>query len=327
MGKLIVEKDRHMRQDYANGMPFLEAHRYYIDWFLKQEWNNEDNIFFSLGDFFHKPYPEPAVYDEAMRWLSGCKFKKIYILIGNHDFKRSLNAYSVDPFQNDPRVEIIYEPQKIDFGKVSALCMPHIFRTKENELSMDAYYSQFIESYEGEQDYLFYHFEDETASFSGKGIDLTSLSGKRCGGHIHTVNNQNYYLNMPVNSRFDERGQDNSLMMLDMETKEETEISVPKTIDYYVVNYPDPLPEVDAQFPIWDFENCNLKKKELYEMYGRIPIRKVKGTLEKTNSEKYENKMEEKKSWPELLDEFGQEKKLSDFLLSNLKQVFTHRAS
>ena len=323
MGKLIVEKDRHLKND----SPFLDAHKAYTDWFHAQAWNSQENIYFSLGDFFHKPYPEPAVYDEAMRWLAGCKFHKMYFLVGNHDFKRSLNAYSVDPFQNDPRVEIIYEPKLLTFGNVSALCMPHIFRTKENQITMDAYYKDFIESYTGTQDYLFYHFEDETASFSGKGIDLTSLSGKRCGGHIHTVNNKNYFLGMPVNSRFDERGQENQLLMVDTESKQEQIVSVPKMLDYYVVQYPDSLPEVDAQFPIWDFENCNLKKKELYEMYGRIPIRKVKGTLEKTNAEKYENKMEEKKSWPELLDEFGKEKKLSDFLLSHLKQVFTHRAS
>ena len=238
---IILEKDRHERGD----SPFFEAHKFYNNWLLDKNFNNESTNFISLGDWFHSSHPTPEEIDEEMRFLSNSKMK-FFLLAGNHDWSGVLKQYSILSFRNLSNVEIICEPcvKTID-GKTFAF-LPHYKNLKVMKELYTNLSEEFINA-----DYVCYHFEDETQH----GIDISYLKGKRFGGHIHTQC-KNYELPMPITSRYDERGLDNGIYNL----TEDKIISVPKLIDYYDIEYGDEVDIGLAMFPMINIKNAPSKQ-------------------------------------------------------------------
>jgi hypothetical protein len=243
---IIIEKDKHLRRDE----PFFNAHKDYFDWLIHQSFNTEDNTFISLGDFFHTAHPTPDEIDLAISALGKLRFKKIYILVGNHCYSSLLKTYSVLPLANNPKVVIISNPCQIKIEDKTFLFLPFYKDELFDLPSMKEYYSSLPEELQT-NDYICHHIEDETVSFGKKntGIDLSYLTGKRIGGHIHK-SLPNYEIGMPVLSRSDERGEQSTLMVID--GNKEFFIPIPKLIDYYDVIYGEKLPEVEAKYPLWD---------------------------------------------------------------------------
>ena len=238
---IILEKDRHERGD----SPFFEAHKFYNNWLLDKDFNNESTNFISLGDWFHSSHPTPEEIDEEMRFLSNSKMK-FFLLAGNHDWSGVLKQYSILSFRNLPNVEIICEPcVKTIEGKTFAF-LPHYKNLKVMKELYTNLSEEFINA-----DYVCYHFEDETQH----GIDISYLKGKKFGGHIHTQC-KNYELPMPITSRYDERGLDNGIYNL----TEDKIISVPKLIDYYDIEYGDEIPIGLAMFPMINIKNAPSKQ-------------------------------------------------------------------
>lgn len=238
---IILEKDRHER----GGSPFFEAHKFYNNWLLNKDFNNESTNFISLGDWFHSSHPTPEEIDEEMRFLSNSKMK-FFLLAGNHDWSGVLKQYSILSFRNLSNVEIICEPcVKTIEGKTFAF-LPHYKNLKVMKELYTNLSEEFINA-----DYVCYHFEDETQ----RGIDISYLKGKRFGGHIHTQC-KNYELPMPITSRYDERGLDNGIYNL----TEGKIISVPKLIDYYDIEYGDEVPIGLAMFPMINIKNAPSKQ-------------------------------------------------------------------
>jgi len=238
---IILEKDRHARGD----SPFFEAHKFYNNWLLDKNFNNESTNFISLGDWFHSSHPTPEEIDEEMRFLSNSKMK-FFLLAGNHDWSGVLKQYSILSFRNLPNVEIICEPcVKTIEGKTFAF-LPHYKNLKVMKELYTNLSEEFINA-----DYVCYHFEDETQH----GIDISYLKGKKFGGHIHTQC-KNYELPMPITSRYDERGLDNGIYNL----TEDKIISVPKLIDYYDIEYGDEIPIGLAMFPMINIKNAPSKQ-------------------------------------------------------------------
>ena len=238
---IILEKDRHARGD----SPFFEAHKFYNNWLLDKNFNNESTNFISLGDWFHSSHPTPEEIDEEMRFLSNSKMK-FFLLAGNHDWSGVLKQYSILSFRNLSNVEIICEPcVKTIEGKTFAF-LPHYKNLKVMKELYTNLSEEFINA-----DYVCYHFEDETQ----RGIDISYLKGKRFGGHIHTQC-KNYELPMPITSRYDERGLDNGIYNL----TEDKIISVPKLIDYYDIEYGDEIPIGLAMFPMINIKNAPSKQ-------------------------------------------------------------------
>ena len=238
---IILEKDRHERGD----SPFFEAHKFYNNWLLDKDFNNESTNFISLGDWFHSSHPTPEEIDEEMRFLSNSKMK-FFLLAGNHDWSGVLKQYSILSFRNLSNVEIICEPcVKTIEGKTFAF-LPHYKNLKVMKELYTNLSEEFINA-----DYVCYHFEDETQH----GIDISYLKGKKFGGHIHTQC-KNYELPMPITSRYDERGLDNGIYNL----TEDKIISVPKLIDYYDIEYGDEIPIGLAMFPMINIKNAPSKQ-------------------------------------------------------------------
>lgn len=232
--KIVVEKDRHLRSE----IPFYLAHKQYNDWFLKQEWNNDENVFISLGDFFDKSKPTPNEYETALNFFNEVKFKKIFLLTGNHDYDRKLESYSTDPLASNKRIEIIYVPKIRMIGDMSFTFLPYYYDHSNSLTPMKEYYTSLTPPFV-DTDFVCYHFEDSTISFGKEktGIDINYLKGKKIGGHIHK-SQKNYELGMPVLWREDEKNENTSLGIIS-EDKSFNFIEVPKFIDFYTVNYGD----------------------------------------------------------------------------------------
>jgi len=270
---IILEKDRHERGD----SPFFEAHKFYNNWLLDKEFNNESTNFISLGDWFHSSHPTPEEIDEEMRFLSNSKMK-FFLLAGNHDWSGVLKQYSILSFRNLSNVEIICEPcVKTIEGKTFAF-LPHYKNFKVMKELYTSLSEEFINA-----DYVCYHFEDETQH----GIDISYLKGKRFGGHIHTQC-KNYELPMPITSRYDERGLDNGIYNL----TEDKIISVSKLIDYYDIEYGEEIPVGLAMFPIINIKNAP-SKSLAQEKYKDNYIHEIYVVNKK--KEKITDKTDEKK--------------------------------
>lgn len=246
---ILVEKDRHVRGQE----PFFSAHKTYNDWFVKQDFDTKENVFISLGDWYHSSHPTPEEIDESMRFFNASKIDEFFILGGNHDWSGVLKQYSILSFRNLSNVTVIMEPcvKKIQ-GKTFAF-LPHY----KNLKVMKELYTKLDDEYIN-ADYVCYHFEDETQG----GIDISYLKGKKLGGHIHTKA-KNYELPMPITSRYDERGLDNGIYNL----TEDSIIKTPKLIDYYDVEYGERLQECDTKYPLINVLNAPSKSlaEEKYE--------------------------------------------------------------
>lgn len=279
---IIIEKDRHMRIH----KPFFQAQKEYNKWFLTQSFNSIQNTFISLGDLFHTPTPTPEELDEMIWFFDQSKFKAIYLLAGNHDWSEVLKTHSILPLKNNPRIHLITSPETIVIENHKMVFLPFIETThKTREV-----YKEIKEEWK-DCEYVFYHFEDESIQFSKKktGIDLSSIQGKRIGGHIH-LSQMNYELSMPVLSRYDERSEKNNLLCIDGSC--ETYVDVPKYLGYATVNYPNNLPNVDSKYTLWDvYESTNEKatRKFYKEKYPDIIIREIHKKVEKEENIKNDN--------------------------------------
>jgi len=315
---IIIEKDKHTKAK----APFWRAHIEYHKWFLEQDFNNENNTFISLGDLFDCAIPTPDEVDSIISLYAKSKFKKIYLLAGNHDYSDSLKVHSILPLRNNPRVELILEPcQKIIEGK-KFFFMPHYVHS-ENFLPMREFYenppSEFVEN-----DYLCFHIEDETIQFGKNktGIDLSKWKGKRLGGHIHKIQ-KNYELGMPVQSRFDEKGQINNLLCI---SDKEQYIPIPKFLDFYDAMYGEPLPKVEAMFPIWDIHDAPSSSEGRKYYFGNH-IRKVFVKNEKKDAvEIKKNQPAKRKTLVEFFQEYiAKRTDLSSSTIDRLKNTISKK--
>jgi len=316
---IIIEKDKHIKETE----PFFSAIQAYDSWVLEQEFNNDQTTFISLGDLFHNALPTPKEYDEAEKFFAKSKFKKIILLAGNHDFSGTRNSHSILPLQNNPRIELILEPcQKVIEGK-TFLFLPYY--TQSSVLPpMKEYYSNLPEEYKI-NDYILYHFDDETIQY-GKhktGIDISYLKGTRVGGHIHK-SQKNYELGMPVQSRFDEKGEKNNLLSI---ADKATYIEVPKFLDYYEVEYGKDLPKVEALYQIWDIKNApsNKQARKFYkEKYSSIHIRDIE--VKEQKEDEITHKGETKKSILEYFNYYIEKRTdLPDWTKDRLRELIQKR--
>lgn len=277
---VLIEKDKHLKE----AEPFFSAIKDYHNCVLDQEFNNENTTYISLGDLFHSSLPTPKEYDEMERFLNSSKFRKIYLIAGNHDYSGSKKSYSILPLQNNPRVKLVLEPTLIGIEHNSYLMLPHLPGSKMKQVYEN------LPGNLSQADYILYHFEDETIQYGGhkNGINISYLRGKRIGGHIHK-SQTNYELGMPVLSRYDERGDKNTLFSI--ENNVESFIEIPKFLDYYSVEYGQELPAVEAKYPIWDVLNApSTKLVDMKDSYiHKIEVVKKDKNIETKSASRIED--------------------------------------
>lgn len=326
--KIVLEGDLQVSSglnEYNSKSFHYEARKQYIEWFLNNpKLNNEESIFFSLGDLTESSLPSPRDTELLVYYYSNLKHHKKYILAGNHDFSRDKNTYSFAPLTKLSKVEAFYKPQDLTIGSSTIKVLPyfydHIFPDMK---SMKEEY----ESYEGVYDLILFHFEDETQDFGNGGSINIKLKGKRVGGHIH-VGGQNY-ITSPLPNKSNEVLPERHIYIYDTETKEIEKEIIPNFLDYKVVKFPEPIERRDEDTPFVAFEIRDYVNKEealkLYrEQWGEdfYVHKMVKQTLlESGDTERSDKVRSVLELWEDYKNNNKVDKKVSEIVYEQIKQA------
>jgi len=314
--KLVVIGDTH----FDKVEPFFFSQKEFCNWFVEQDFNNENNTFIHLGDVYDKSKPNPDAVDMATYFNNKLKFKNKYYLVGNHEYLREKNSYALTSLGRNINTEIIYEPKHDSIGNLFCLFLPFMY--DRTELTRGKTQKEFYEKYLKDQkefpldyDFIFTHLQDETIKFSEDDenfIDLSFLKGQRMSGHIHK--RQKGYLGSVLINNFAEKGKDSFIALIDTETKEIEYVEVPRFLDYNTIEYTDAYPAdiLDNKFVIYDIENAPSKEAAenkfigLYIREGGIHLKKSKEEMKIEDSEKRENK-----NINDMFDDFCKKEKVS----------------
>jgi len=286
MFKLVIIPDLHLQ----NKKIYMKAQSQFINWFCAQDFNNENNIFLSLGDFFESKIIYPDVISQAIDFLQNrCKFKEMLILSGNnnHEYNFHKKTWAIQSLENLERIKIVLKPEqiKIDNLSISLLpWMPDYFLNKK--LKMKDYYL----TEQKEDDYFFTHLNTEESYFNDF-IDLKSkfLNTRLVSGHIHSKN-----LGICIPQNYGERNFTGKVMIIDTETKEESFIEIPRFIKFDTLEYPE-IKKVDLNKEniIFDIDNAPDKNTAIdfytkeygdYFQYRQINLKKSYNKNDKTIS-------------------------------------------
>lgn len=269
-GKIICFGDIHL----SDARPWsLKVGKEIVTYISTLSHNNPDNVGIFLGDLSESVINSGEVVELLLELLNSLKFKKSYIIIGNHDIKmkkgRITSPLSFLKNENlvPPNVELVWDDREEVVEKLRVLMLPHIhndgFRSVKDYESMKF----------SPTDLIVGHFADNSdPRAQDTPVNLDHIKHIwRCLGHIHTAISPSYIGSVVPNS-ISERGKARHIRIYQYgEPMKEEEI--PNICDYYDVEYPNPLPEVTAKVPIWTVYNC--KDPFIAETkYGPIFIRK-----------------------------------------------------
>lgn len=269
---IIILGDLHFRKEE----PFATASRNFINWFSEQKFNNNQNTLVQLGDLFHYEEPNPIANEIAMNFFHNLKFKKTFILAGNHDYNRRFDSFSVQPFSYFINYVKDISILKIEDQKI--LFIPSVYITpKQRVMTEENYYYQKIKDLDlSEVKYCFHHVYDEL-QFQPE-MNFTFLKEKEIvciGGHVHIQNINleliripgNRYLGVPYPHRSDEKNQQGAILELG---EYNGFTGVPKFLDYENVIYGDEVkgnPEGELIINIFNSPTEQLAK-EKYKNYN-----------------------------------------------------------
>lgn len=278
---LVTVGDLHLQSDRPWG---LEVGEETVKWIIENEHNDPKNTLVLLGDLTEKSVLTGSVYTLLMKLFTGLKYKKTYILVGNHDGKMgSRGADVVYDFLKDPEIksklstniEVIHEVKNLLIDNAyNCLFLPHIF--PDGTHSNKDYANLPAEFKDKQYDIVFGHFTNTSVTYMGEKIDVSYLKSLCWAfGHIHNPSEQ--YLGSLVPNSIAEAQQIRQIRVY-----EATPSGVRQTIehldrnicDYYTVNFPDPLPATTAIIPIFTVTNCK-DISVARQQYGEIYIRKV----------------------------------------------------
>ena len=286
MSKVVVFGDLHFRDKEPHYSVCLK----FIEWFRDHELNSQDNIGFFLGDIFHKPKNTGKTNFLVKEFFfSSLKFKKIFILRGNHDYSRR-EGDALRVFDQDSRIEVIRDPKELSIGNVSVLTLPFLYPYSIKDITgerttMKTYYENKENPLYSSKswDYIFGHFGEESAGKYGQEAEVPFLEGTRVFGHIH-LQMSDVYLGTPYRTRYDERKRKKfELLSIDSETKENVRVPIPSFLDYDTIKFGTKIiHEPEDRYVLWDIEEAPSKESAL-EMYEGHYIREVRKAFTKQN--------------------------------------------
>ena len=263
--KLVVCGDVHLQEREPKKSQCLD----FLSWLFNQDFNNENNSLLFLGDLceINSPYELYEVYVDY--FVNRSKFEQIFILQGNHDCANISTVLSL--FRPLPKVKVITEWCGWGWYNTELLFLPHFNHESTNKKSMVETYSNLHNEIDYEFDYGFGHIEDQTQHFSKKYPDTSKLKVKQwMNGHVHTptIQNGGNYLGSATLNSSTEHGNTKYLAIIDGETKEFELKEIPKFMEYYTVEYPNPLPKIETKYAIFTVKNA-LDKNVTLEEYSK----------------------------------------------------------
>ena len=278
MSKTLVFGDVHFSDNrsyhYQAGEAFL---KFYKD--LKE--NNPDNIAIFLGDLCENKVINGKVIEQLNKLFRYSRFKKVYVLVGNHDVlhKANVGTCLVYEFARDlPNVVILEKPAEVlNIGKLKVLSLPH-FNFIPNTPPMYDYYNNLPkDTLSQSYDLCIGHFTDSTTvTFHGsKTVDLSPVNAKRVLlGHIHQPGG--YYVGSiyALNPLQNDLKKQRKIHVYDDGTQSWEHITLPNFVQFNEITFKDRLPKTDALIDVWTIFNCN-DPSLIEDVYGDIIVRQL----------------------------------------------------
>lgn len=319
--KLVVCGDIHLQPKSPKYDNTIDT----LNWiFDNKDLNNENNSILFLGDLCEINSPFSCFEKFVDYFVNYSKFNQIYLLTGNHDVANLDNVLAL--FRPLKNVKVITDWEIIKFYNCNLLMLPHYSHEGTEKLSMVETYSNLYKTVTEEFDYGFSHVEDETQHFSKKFVDVSKLNVKRwLNGHIHNGNawNGGHYLGSACANSVAEHDVDKKIAIIDGETKECEFVTLPKFLEYYEVEYPNPLPKITTKYGLFLVKNSIDKNTTLeeyskqaeelgFKFYARKILSKKSKVLEVGEVEKTENLT---------FDDFADSVELDDSIRDICKEV------
>lgn len=248
-----------------------------VDYIIKWNMNNPTHSAIFLGDFTEDTLLTGRLFSLLLKLFTSLKFKKTYVVVGNHDLKKDKNnnLYLAFEFLRHPlfkdKIEIIEQPYYELIEGLNCLVLPWIH--PDGTHSVKDYEKQ--DQYNLNIDIVFAHFQDTTSEKQGDKVNIDYIKTKfYCIGHIHKPGQR--YIGSVIPNKWDERNEVRSVRFYAREDGKATETTYPLPVftDYYSIKFPEPLPKVPAQVPVWTIFNCK-DEATARQQYGEIYIRKA----------------------------------------------------
>lgn len=326
-GKMIQFGDDHIRQEE----PFFEAKKRFFQWCLQQEWNNENNIMFHVGDLFHRNLPTPKEINLAVDFIGNLKFKSMIFIPGNgqHEYNRQKKSYAIEAIESLPGVQVYYLPQTKTIGNTRILFLPWIPDNVYDDIpKMKEYYEKTLQDAYKEKtfDFVFGHFACK--KFFDDEVDIDWIQGKKRMGHIHFPDET--YLGINTITRSDEKGIPLNLDSIDLNTGVMSKIAIPRFLDYYDVQYPETVKDVEAELPVLEVFDApseeEARRLYSYEKQGKpIHFHRIHLKQQFNSGLVTTNTIEDKTTVSQYMEDFIVEKGVSDsvskILRDKIKEV------
>lgn len=229
--------------------------------------------------------------------IAKSKFKKVYLMVGNHDYKLYKNKPQLSfEFVEQDGIIILREPaQVLDICGLHILSLP--FYSHRLDLpAMGEYYSKLPDDYKQQHyDVIFGHFFDTSTTSFEQTIDISYLSSDYIAlGHQHTRTSP-HYIGSIFPSKVSENDSIEPRSVWVFEKKEnhtiKKEVKMPCFGEYVTIDYPNPLPPSTANISIYTVTGCNCESlaRSLYgnDIFIRgIEMKNIKKNKEETASDK-----------------------------------------
>ena len=242
---------------------------------IDSEYNVKENTLVLLGDLTETAFPSGLITDLLLTLFSNLNYKEVYVLVGNHDKKpnkqgklvlsyKFLQSKSVSRLFSRTKITVVDELLETTIENKNILFMPYLF--SDSGMKWEDY-----EKIDTNCDILFGHFTDTSLmDIKERTVNISKIKAKYiCLGHQH--NPAKHYIGSVVPNSTSEANKSRAFWVFDENKKI---IPLPTLCDYYTVRFPNPLPEVEAKYPIWTIENC-ASPEIAQEQYGDIYVHKT----------------------------------------------------
>jgi DNA repair exonuclease SbcCD nuclease subunit len=278
MKKLFGIGDIH----FNSSNPFqYKAGALFLKWFYEQDFGDkEDNEVIFVGDITEKDTNPGGTINQAYNLIQIAreKFKRIYILLGNHDLAKTPDnpQHSLMFLDNINEVSIIQNP--IAFATENGfkvLALPFI---RSIEKPLDEVYSELEDTIINRTyDVVAGHWHEAgSVPFLEGGVDTSKMKTDHWFlGHIHTRYNNKYLGSVkPNNIAEEETPLPRVIKYISRigvgDADNEVEIEIPKFLTYKTATYPEELPpQKNDIVEVYTIEECQSlqQAKNLYEGY------------------------------------------------------------
>lgn len=253
----------------------LETGDIFLDW-LETFTPEKNSIGIILGDLSDSALNPGKVIKQLEQFADICsrKFKKTFVLKGNHDEKlyQDTPHLSFEFFKLKNNITVLDTPAEVlDVEGYKILSLPfYSFRT--DIPSLWEHYSHLPKNISSQQyDLIIGHFADTSAQVFERQVDISYLHTQITAlGHIHTRVSQHYVGSLFPCKISEQGGKARAVWEIYKENDkiEKKEIVYPSFCEYSTIEYPNPIPPADPKkVTIWTVDNCDIEAvaKEFYK--------------------------------------------------------------